>query len=81
MTTYPKWDGTLKHGRRILIWGEQGLGDTVQFSRLIAYAAERGIEPVLLVQDELVELFQQSQLAKEIYPFSQMLQIQIRYER
>jgi ADP-heptose:LPS heptosyltransferase len=76
MTTYPRWDGTLKHGRRVLIWGEQGLGDTVQFSRLIAFAAERGIEPVLLVQDELVELFQQSQLAKEIYPFSQMIQMQ-----
>lgn len=76
MTTYPRWDGTLKHGRRVLIWGEQGLGDTVQFSRLIAYTAERGIEPVLLVQDELVELFQQSQLAKEIYPFSQMIQMQ-----
>jgi len=37
----PLWDGKDLAGRRILLHGEQGFGDTIQFSRYAALVAER----------------------------------------
>lgn len=38
----PVWDGTPLHGRRILVHGEQGLGDTIQFARYLTMVAAAG---------------------------------------
>jgi tetratricopeptide (TPR) repeat protein len=38
----PRWNGGALDGRTLLIRCEQGLGDTVQFSRYLKVAAERG---------------------------------------
>ncbi|GFO70873.1 hypothetical protein GMLC_44520 [Geomonas limicola] len=38
----PRWDGGALEGRRILLWCEQGLGDTLHFVRYAAQVAERG---------------------------------------
>lgn len=38
----PKWDGSLLHGRSILLHGEQGFGDIIQFSRFAATVAALG---------------------------------------
>jgi Flp pilus assembly protein TadD len=43
-------------GRRILLYSEQGLGDTLQFCRYASIVAERGASVVLQVQPPLVEL-------------------------
>jgi tetratricopeptide (TPR) repeat protein len=43
-------------GRRILLHGEQGLGDTLQFCRYASLVAERGATVLLQVQAALVEL-------------------------
>jgi Tfp pilus assembly protein PilF len=38
----PMWDGSELGGRRVLLWSEQGLGDTIQFLRYSALVKERG---------------------------------------
>jgi hypothetical protein len=45
-------------GKTILIYSEQGLGDTLQFIRCISMISERGGNVVMEVQAELVSLFQ-----------------------
>ena len=38
----PAWDGSPLGGRRILVHGEQGFGDTIQFARYLPMVAKRG---------------------------------------
>ncbi len=52
----PLWDGSDPVGRTILLWGEQGLGDTLQFCRYAALLASRGATPLLCVPEPLVRL-------------------------
>jgi len=37
----PQWNGEPLDGKTLLVWGEQGMGDVLQFSRLIPLLAER----------------------------------------
>lgn len=52
----PRWDGSPLNGRSILVYGEQGLGDTLQFCRYIPLIAELGGRVLLEVQQPLVSL-------------------------
>lgn len=54
----PQWRGEDLDGRRILIFGEQGLGDTIQFVRYLPLLAERGAKVTLLVRESLLRLLQ-----------------------
>lgn len=50
----PRWDGVSDiAGRTFLTYAEQGLGDTIQFSRYARLLAARGARVVLSVQDQL----------------------------
>jgi tetratricopeptide (TPR) repeat protein len=53
----PLWDGKPLRGRRILLHGEQGFGDSIHFARYIQYAARAGGEIILAVQPKVFRLF------------------------
>lgn len=46
-------------GRSILLWAEQGFGDTIQFVRYVRMVADLGARVSLLVMSPLLELFRQ----------------------
>ena len=46
-------------GKRILLYAEQGLGDSIQFVRFIPELLARGANVLLMVQRPLIELFKQ----------------------
>jgi tetratricopeptide (TPR) repeat protein len=52
----PTWDGRPLEGRTILLEGEQGLGDTLQFIRYAPLVQERGGRVVVECQPALVPL-------------------------
>jgi tetratricopeptide (TPR) repeat protein len=51
-----QWDGEALDGRTILIHAEQGLGDTIQFSRYLPLVVASGAKVVFECQPSLVDL-------------------------
>ncbi len=56
------WSGQPLAGQRIVLWGEQGLGDVLQFVRYVPQVIARGGRPVLWVPKNLVPLLQNADL-------------------
>jgi tetratricopeptide (TPR) repeat protein len=54
--TQNRWNGEPLNGRRILLYAEQGFGDTIQFARYVKLVAERGGGVLLECQPALVRL-------------------------
>jgi hypothetical protein len=54
----PRWTGQDIKGKTLLIIGEQGHGDNIQFVRFVADIQARGAQPVLVVDRLLIPLFQ-----------------------
>jgi FKBP-type peptidyl-prolyl cis-trans isomerase 2 len=52
----PEWDGQGIEGRTILLYAEQGFGDTIQFVRYVPFVAERGAKVIVECQRELASL-------------------------
>lgn len=52
----PIWDGRPFPGRRLVVHAEQGLGDTIQFSKLLGLVKSLGGDIVLHVPEPLVAL-------------------------
>lgn len=55
----PRWDGTALNGKTILVYGEQGMGDVIQFARYVPLLVEMGGTVVLEVDPPLLPLFEQ----------------------
>jgi tetratricopeptide (TPR) repeat protein len=58
-TSRPRWTGEPGQevaGRTILLWGEQGLGDQIQFARFAAQVAARGARVLLETDPRLAPL-------------------------
>lgn len=56
----PEWDGASSPTKRVLIYAEQGLGDTIQFVRFLPLARQRVPQATLIAQDPLVPLLRAS---------------------
>jgi tetratricopeptide (TPR) repeat protein len=56
--TEPRWRGEPLDGRRILLYAEQGLGDTIQFCRYATLIEARGGHVILQVQEPVQRLMQ-----------------------
>jgi tetratricopeptide (TPR) repeat protein len=52
----PVWDGADPHGKTILVFAEQGLGDTIQFARYLTLLRAAGANPVLACDPALIPL-------------------------
>lgn len=53
----PRWQGEDIKGKTILVVGEQGHGDNIQFLRFVEVLRERGAEVILQVSNGLIPLF------------------------
>lgn len=63
----PLWTGEQPvNGRVVLLHGEQGLGDTIQFVRYVTHVARMGATVVLEVQPELVALMVETGCAARV---------------
>lgn len=55
----PEYDGTQDiNGKKILMYGEQGFGDVIQFSRFLNYLTDRGAEVQIYVRTPLKRLIE-----------------------
>ncbi|MBI3773089.1 MAG: tetratricopeptide repeat protein [Gammaproteobacteria bacterium] len=54
----PRWNGEPLQGRTILVYAEQGFGDTIQFVRYVPLLAEKGAKVIFYCQAELIKLLQ-----------------------
>ncbi|HEX5127125.1 MAG TPA: tetratricopeptide repeat protein [Rhodocyclaceae bacterium] len=53
----PRWDGSSPlRNRKIVVWGEQGLGDTIQFCRFIPHFLQSGANVIFQVPTSLYTL-------------------------
>ncbi|NJN85700.1 MAG: tetratricopeptide repeat protein [Leptolyngbyaceae cyanobacterium SL_7_1] len=52
----PQWDGSELNGKTILLWAEQGLGDTIQFIRYAQLVRHRGGRVIVECQPSLQRL-------------------------
>jgi len=54
----PDWDGKADlHGKRVIVYNEQGLGDGINFARYLPEVKKRGAYVLLEIQKELAPLF------------------------
>jgi len=58
--TSPSWNGADISGKRLLIWGEQGLGDVLQFIRYAELCKKRGAKIIVQCRPPLQRLLKNS---------------------
>jgi hypothetical protein len=69
-TDLPRWLGAESiEGRALLVYAEQGLGDTVQFCRYLPLLEARGARVIFEVQPALQSLLQSAPTRAQILPF------------
>ena len=58
--TQPKWSGEEITGKRILVWGEQGLGDEIMFGTCINEVVKQNCSVIIECDFRLISAFQRS---------------------
>ncbi len=69
----PVWDGSPLDGRRILLWAEQGLGDSIQFVRFAPQVKAAGGTAILECQPGLAGLLASAPGVDSVVPFGDPL--------
>ena len=70
----PLWDGEVSlEGKRILVWADQGVGDTINWSIYLPLLASRAKHCILECQDKLIPLLSRSFPDIEIKPENKSL--------
>ncbi len=69
----PRWDGTSLHGKTILVLSEQGLGDTIQFTRYLPLVKERGGRVLYECPAGLCDLTVRMNAVDQVIPFGDPL--------
>ncbi len=64
----PRWDGTFFRGKRLLVYAEQGLGDSIQFQRYLPMVKERGGTVLFECPPALYGLFKGIKGVDELIP-------------
>jgi tetratricopeptide (TPR) repeat protein len=59
-TMLPDWDGEVRQGQRILVWGEQGIGDQILYAGLLKDLQARSAAFTVACDDRLVPLLRRS---------------------
>ncbi|MFA8343790.1 MAG: glycosyltransferase [Rhodothermaceae bacterium] len=54
--SYPDWQGEDLSGKTVLVYGEQGYGDFIQYSRFIKILKKKNVVVILEVKSEMLEL-------------------------
>jgi Flp pilus assembly protein TadD len=67
----PMWQGEALTNKSILVYAEQGFGDTIQFVRYLPLLAERGASVTFAVQPRLIPLLSNSVASVTIIPADQ----------
>ena len=65
--TQPRWNGGNIEGRTILLYAEQGMGDTVHFIRYAPLVAGQGAKVIVECQKELIPLVQSVQGVADVF--------------
>lgn len=65
----PQWNERLGFGR-IVIWGEQGIGEQILFSSILPEIKNKFEKITIYISDKLVELFKKNFQDIEIYPIT-----------
>jgi tetratricopeptide (TPR) repeat protein len=69
----PCWDGRSLDGKKILVWSEQGIGDTINWSSCLSLLSSRAEHCILECQEKLVPLLKRSFPNVEVRPESASL--------
>ncbi len=62
----PRWQGEPLAGKRLLVWAEQGFGDTLQFARYLPQLRQQGARVIFECQPELTALVRDSGVADTV---------------
>ena len=62
----PRWEGQSFAGKRLLVYDEQGFGDTLQFARYLPLVKDRGGTVIFETRRELIDLFKNSAGADQV---------------
>lgn len=63
----PRWDGSSLAGKTLLIWGEQGLGDVLQFIRYAQLCKDAGAQVIVTCDKALVRLLRNSPAIDSVF--------------
>jgi tetratricopeptide (TPR) repeat protein len=69
----PLWDGSDMKGGTVLLLGEQGFGDIIQFIRYAPFVTQRNARPILCCHKELQSLLQNVDGIQDVVTYGEQL--------